>query len=62
MTTRKIRTYDKEFKLNAVKLHVEQGRTSKQVSEELGIPHATLIGWVNSALSEGKEAFPGKGY
>jgi transposase len=62
MTTRKIRTYDKEFKLNAVKLHVEQGRTPKQVSEELGIPHATFIGWVNSSLNEGKEAFPGKGY
>lgn len=62
MNKRKIRTYDKEFKLNAVKLHVEQERTTKQVSEELGIPHATFIGWVNSYINDGKEAFPGKGY
>jgi transposase len=62
MNTRKIRAYDKEFKLNAIKLHLEEGRTTKQVSEELGIPYATYLGWVRSYKIEGKEAFPGKGY
>ena len=43
---RKIRAYDKEFKLNAVKLYKERGRSLSQVSEELGIPSATLAGWI----------------
>jgi transposase len=61
MTTRKIRAYDKEFKLNAIKLHLEERRSIRQVSEDLGIPQATFVGWVNSYKDDGKEAFPGKG-
>jgi transposase len=61
MNTGKKRTYDKEFKLNAVKLHLEEGRSIRQVSEELGIPSATFSGWVESYKNDGKEAFPGKG-
>ena len=61
MTTRKIRIYDKEFKLNAIKLHLEGGRTLRQVSEELGIPYGTFSGWLESYKADGQEAFPGKG-
>jgi len=42
--TRKIRVYDKEFKMNAVKLYVTGERSLTQVSQELGIPGGTLAG------------------
>ncbi len=59
---RKIRIYDKEFKLNAVKLYTTGKRSLSQVSAELGIPNATLAGWVQSYKADKEEAFPGKGY
>jgi transposase len=59
---RKIRKYDKEFKINAVKLHKDKGRSLSQVSKELGIPCATLAGWVQSYERDKEEAFPGQGY
>ncbi|MBY0280825.1 MAG: transposase [Alphaproteobacteria bacterium] len=45
-----------------MKLHLEEGRTIRQVSEKLGIPSATFNGWVESYKDDGKEAFPGKGH
>lgn len=62
MSKRTLRTYDKEFKLNSVQLFLESGRSYKEISEELGIPSATLATWVESHKKEGLEAFPGKGY
>ena len=59
--TRKIRVYDKEFKMNAVKLYVTGERSLTQVSQELGIPGGTLAGWVQSYQADKAEAFPGKG-
>jgi transposase-like protein len=44
MSNRKVRTYDKEFKLNAVKLYQASDRSYKQIADELGIPQATLSG------------------
>ncbi len=61
MSKRKMRNYDKEFKLNAINLYLHSGRSYQQVSDELGIPAATLAGWVLAHEKEGKEAFPGKG-
>lgn len=62
MNQRKTRKYDKEFKLNAIKLHLTSGRSYKQTSEELGIPSGTLVSWIDSYKKDGQEAFPGKGY
>lgn len=56
------RKYDKEFKLNAVKLYLEGNRSFPQLSQELGVPVTTLAGWVSTYKQEGVEAFPGKGY
>lgn len=58
---RKIRTYDKEFKKNAVKLYKDSGRALSQISEELGIPGPTLAGWIQAYEVDKEEAFPGKG-
>lgn len=62
MNDRKVRNYDKEFKLNAVKLYLSSGRSYKEIGDELGIPCNTLSGWVLSQKKDGEEAFPGKGY
>ncbi|MCX6013517.1 MAG: transposase [Chloroflexi bacterium] len=61
MSQRKLRVYDKEFKLNAVKLYLNSGMSYKHISEELGIPVATLAGWIDKYQKDGVEAFPGKG-
>jgi len=61
MSKRIIRNYDKEFKLNAVNLLRSSNRSIKEVSEELGIPAATLAGWEKEENKSGKDSFPGKG-
>lgn len=61
MSKSKARIYDKEFKLNAVKLYLTSGRSYSQVSSELGIPEGTLVAWVHNHKKEGEEAFEGKG-
>lgn len=38
MSKRRMRNYDKEFKLNAVNLYLQSGRSYQQVGDELGIP------------------------
>ena len=62
MKERKVRVYDKEFKLNAIQLYLTSGHNYLQVSREIGIPVGTLVTWVRSHKKDGKEAFPGKGY
>jgi transposase-like protein len=62
MNKRALRCYDKEFKLNAVRLYLESGRSYTQVGDKLGVPTATLAGWVERHKKDGGEAFPGKGY
>ncbi len=44
---RKTRRYDKEYKVQAVKLAKVKG--TKSVAEELEIPVNTLSGWVHKA-------------
>lgn len=62
MNQRKTRTYDKEFKLKAVKLYLESDHGFKQVANDLGVPFSTLVGWVDDYKKEGANAFPGKGH
>ena len=62
MNDRIVRTYDKEFKLNAVSLYLNSGKSYKEIGDELGIPCNTLSGWVISHKKDGEEAFPGKGH
>ena len=55
------RRFDKEFKLEAVKLVVEEGRTVAEVSRNLGI-HANLLhNWKRKYLEDEEQAFSGKG-
>lgn len=38
--------YDNDFKLNTVKLVVEEGKVASQAARDLGIMPKTLHGWV----------------
>lgn len=58
----KRRTYDKEFKLSAVKMIVEGGMSLMQVSRDLGVNENSLHKWKKDYLSDQQNAFPGKGH
>lgn len=56
------RKYDKEFKLNAVKLVLEKKLTCTQVSQDLGIGLSSLERWLHEVKKHGKNnVFPGSG-
>ena len=55
------RSYDKEFKINAVKLYLEGNKTQEVLAQELGIPKATYARWVMDYRESGDKSFPGKG-
>jgi transposase len=55
------RGYDKEFKLNTVKLYREGSKSQKELAEGLGIPVGTLGGWIQSFKENGEAGFLGSG-
>ena len=55
------REFDKEFKLQTVKMITEQGRSIYSVGKELGIKDTVIRRWVQQHQSDGSEAFPGRG-
>jgi len=59
--SRKTRRYDKEFKINAVKLCLEQGKTIDEAAQGLGIPRSTLNTWVQEYQANGDQGFKGSG-
>ena len=55
------RQYTKEFKIEAVRLIVEEGRPISEVARELGTAQSLLHRWKKKS-EEGKiDPFPGKG-
>lgn len=59
--SRTTRTYDKEFKINAVKLCLEQGKTLEETAKNLGIPKTTLYTWIREYKANGNQGFKGSG-
>lgn len=59
---RTYRTFDKDFKVNAVKLVLEGTRSMTKVAAELGISANTLTNWKKDYLKDKENSFPGKGY
>lgn len=55
------RQYDREFKLNAVKLYREGSKSLNQLALDLGIPMTTLANWMKQFKEHGSESFPGSG-
>ena len=56
-----MRTYDKDFKINAVNLYKSSGRSINALAEELGLSTSTLSTWIRKYRQEGELSFPGKG-
>ena len=60
-TEKKRKRYDRQFKVDAVNLVVNGGRTVEEAARELGISANSLHRWKKMLTTEGSEAFPGKG-
>jgi transposase len=58
---KKRRTFTREFKLEAVRLVLEEGMTVAQVARDLGIGETALARWRDQVEELKGEAFPGKG-
>jgi transposase len=58
---RKNRKYEKEFKVQASKLVLEQGMKVGDVAKDLGVAHSSVSVWVRQYQENGGNAFPGKG-
>ena len=62
MNRKTVKSYDKEFKENAVNLYLKSNRPLSEIARNLGIATSTLSSWVEAKNKDGEEAFPGKGY
>lgn len=53
--------YDRQFKIDAVSLVVNGGRSVTEAARDLGIDRNTLYHWKREFTEGGTDAFPGKG-
>ena len=58
---KKRRSYDSEFKREAVKLVIEGGRVASEVAKGLGISDNVIYRWIKQYREDPENAFPGKG-
>ena len=56
------RKYDREFKIEAVRMASELGVSATEVEKRLGIGQGVLSRWKRELARDGKQAFPGKGH
>jgi transposase len=56
------KTYTPEFKLQAVKMILEQKLSVAEVARQLGVGENLLHGWRKAVLKDGAKAFPGSGH
>ena len=61
MSQGKGRKYDREFKVEAVKLITGEGRAVTEVARNLGIHENLLYKWKEKYTEDMAHAFPGKG-
>ena len=57
----KRRTFTREYKVEAVKLVTEQGRSFAEAAQTLGVPDTLLRAWKKALEAAGEQAFPGHG-
>ena len=55
------KSYDRQYKIDAVSLVVNRGRTVMDVARELGMDANTLYRWKREFTKGDHDAFPGKG-
>jgi transposase len=56
------KTYTPEFKLQAVKMILEQKLSVAEVARRLGVGENLLHTWKKAVLKDGAKAFPGSGH
>ena len=56
------RRYDREFKIEAVRLATEPGNTAAKIERDLGIGQGVISRWKRQLREDGNDAFPGKGH
>ena len=61
MAKKKRKTYNREFKKEAVALITEKGYSIAEASRNLGIDYSLLRRWKNQLADDPQNAFPGKG-
>ena len=61
MTKKKRRVFDREFKLEAVRLIIDKGYSMAEVSRNLGVDYSVLRRWKQQFEADPQFAFPGKG-
>jgi transposase len=54
--------YDKEFKLEAIRLAMEPGSSATKIERDLGIGQGVISRWKRQLRHDGRQAFPGKGH
>lgn len=55
------RQYDRQFKIDAVRLITEGGQSMASVSRELGVGRSQLQRWKKQFAQDSEHAFPGHG-
>ena len=55
------RSYSREFKVQAVKMVVEQGLSVSEVARDLGVNPSVVRNWKDKLTAEGDQAFPVNG-
>jgi transposase len=58
---RVLKQYEREFKIEAVRLLETSGKSAAQLERELGIGKGNLTRWRRQFGKEGEDAFPGHG-
>jgi transposase len=62
MMKRTRRKYDRQFKIEAVKLVTERGASIAETARNLGIHENLLRTWKKKYLEDTKDSFPGTGH
>ena len=56
------RKYDREFKMEAIRMASEEGNTAVEVERRLGISQGIISRWKKQLKAKAEEAFPGTGH
>ena len=59
---RRRKNYDSEFKREAIRLVLEDGRKASEVERNLGITPTLVSRWIREMSEDSEYAFPGKGH
>lgn len=55
------RCYDRQFKMAAVKLVLEDALSVSEIAKELSVHYNSLYRWISEYEEYGESAFPGRG-